>query len=504
MKPLSEGGEGGGIAFPRIPIVLASHAKTNGAYPTNPRIPRHHSPSLPIIPPLVPTPPSNLPAASKPLHIVLLNQAFYPDVVATAQMGKDLADALVRRGHKVTAVASRSIYGKSGAVLAKSEEVAVSANPDRKGEGGAKALAGASGSAGGVISIRRVGASLFGKASIAARIADFALFYLLATFRVLTLKKPDVVICYTTPPFIALVGLLCKWLRGSRAVYWVMDLYPDLPIACGVMKEKALPTRLFERLNRFLLKHSDVDVVLGRCMQDRVLSKGTPASKVVHIPVWSDLAPPASSPSEPPPEGGGRSAPNPFRAAWNPTNACLVMYSGNFGLGHDAATICDAMLRLKDEPDIRFVFVGGGKRRKEVESFIAQHHLTNAAYRDYVPREQLNDSLAAADLHLISLKEGVEGIMVPSKLFGIMAIARPSIFVGHPTSEIARLLAESDSGLTVREGQGEALANAIRDLARDPQRREHMGRNAAASLAGHYDMQTACAMWCELVERLGA
>ncbi len=421
------------------------------------------------------------PNPTKPLHIVLLNQAFHPDVVATAQMGKDLADALVRRGHKVTAVASRSIYGKAGAVLPKSEDVVVPGAPTP-------------------IHIRRVGASLFGKSSIAARIADFALFYLLATLKVLFLKKPDVIICYTTPPFIALVGLLCKWLRGSRAIYWVMDLYPDLPIACGIMKEKALPTRLFERLNRFLLKHSDIDVVLGRCMQDRVLSKGTPARKVVHIPVWSDLAPPQAT--MPPAEGGGSVPANPFRHLWNPTNATLVMYSGNFGLGHDAATICHAMLLLKDEPDIRFVFVGGGKRRKEVESFIAQHHLTNATYRDYVPREQLNDSLAAADIHLISLKEGVEGIMVPSKLFGIMAIARPSIFVGHPTSEIARVLAESDAGLTVREGQGEALANAIRDLARDAQRREQMGRNAAASLAGRYDMQTACAMWCELVEGL--
>lgn len=441
---------------------------------------------------------------TKPLHIVLLNQAFHPDVVATAQMGKDLADALVRRGHTVTAVASRSIYGKSGAVLPKSDDVAVAGAPNP-------------------IHIRRVGASLFGKASIAARIADFALFYLLATLKVLFLKKPDVIICYTTPPFIALVGLLCKWLRGSRAIYWVMDLYPDLPIACGVMKEKALPTRLFERLNRFLLKHSDIDVVLGRCMQDRVLSKGTPASKVVHIPVWSDLAPPLPDgggrgvglPSAPPPlpaaevsresssvtQGASPASSNPFRQLWNPTQACLVMYSGNFGLGHDASTICDAMLRLKDDASIQFVFVGGGKRRKEVESFIAQHNLTNATYRDYVPREQLNDSLAAADLHLISLKEGVEGIMVPSKLFGIMAIARPSIFVGNPTSEIARVLAESDSGLTIREGQGEALANAIRDLAHNLQRRTAMGQRAAAALAGHYDMQTACRMWCELIEK---
>ncbi len=362
------------------------------------------------------------------MHVVLLNQAFHPDVVATAQMGKDLADHLVRQGHHVTAVASRSIYGKKGAVLPSHERIEVKR---------------ADGTIAGHVEVRRVGFSLFGKASIAARIMDFALFYVLATLRVLTLKKPDVVVSYTTPPFIALVGLLCKWLRGSRAVYWVMDLYPDLPVACGVMREGALPTRFFEGVNRFLLRNSDANVVLGRCMRDRVLAKGVPASKVELVPVWSDLA--DLTPVAP--------DANLLRKEWGLTGKVVVMYSGNFGLGHDATTICGAMERLKDREDIAFVFVGGGKRRKEVEAFIREKGLKNAQYRDYVARERLNESLGLADVHLISLKQGVEGIMVPSKLFGIMAVARPGIFVGDPSSEIARVLEESHSGLTPLEDQ---------------------------------------------------
>lgn len=411
------------------------------------------------------------------MHVVLLNQAFHPDVVATAQMGKDLADHLVRHGHDVTAVASRSIYGKKGASLPAREQIEV------------KHL---DGTIAGYIDVRRVGFSLFGKASILARIMDFALFYVLATLRVLTLKKPDVVVSYTTPPFIALVGLFCKWLRGSKAVYWVMDLYPDLPVACGVMREGAAPTRFFEGVNRFLLRKSDANVVLGRCMRDRVLAKGVPASKVELVPVWSDLADLAPVAPDA----------NTLRTEWGLAGKLIVMYSGNFGLGHDATTICNAMEILRDRDDIAFVFVGGGKRRKEVEAFIRDKNLKNAQYRDYVARERLNESLGLADVHLISLKQGVEGIMVPSKLFGIMAVARPGIFVGDPSSEIARVLNESASGLTVREGDAQGLADAILTMAGDARQREQMGHNAIDHVHGRYDAASACAMWERLLTKM--
>lgn len=403
------------------------------------------------------------------MHVVLLNQPFYPDVVATAQMGKDLADELVRRGHTVTAVASRSIYGQTGAALPKRETI----------DG---------------IEVRRLGVSIFGKKGIAARVADFALFHALAAVRVVTLKKPDVVVSYTTPPFIAVVGLIARLVRGSRAVYWVMDLYPDVPVACGVMKERSLLTRMFERLSRVLLRRSDVSVVLGRCMQERVLSKGIPAEKVKLIPVWADLTG----------ISGVERDRSPYREKWALGNAFTVMYSGNFGIGHDATTICDAMLRLKDRDDIKWVFVGSGKRKKEVLAFIEQHGLKNAQWREYVPREELGLSLAAADVHLISIKEGVEGLVVPSKLLGILAAGRASIYVGSPSAETARVLSESGAGVCVREGEGEKLAAAVLRYKDDPALLAETGARARREIAGKYDMQTATKMWADLLEEVVA
>ncbi len=407
------------------------------------------------------------------MHVVLLNQAFHPDVVATAQMAKDLADELARRGHTVTAIASRSIYGQKGAALPARETIAV--------EGAAQP-----------ISARRIGFSLFGKAGTLARVADFGFFYLLATFALFRTKKPDVVVGFSTPPYIALLALFHRFFRGGRAVYWAMDLYPDVMVASGMLRDGSLPMRLLDRLHRRIVRSADATVVLGRCMKARVEARAGASERIRFIPVWSD-------------ESGVRPVPrgtNPLRAAWNLGDAFTVMYSGNFGLGHDADTVTGAMAALKDDPSVRFLFVGGGKRRPQIEKFIADNRISTAAYHDYQPRERLAESLSAGDVHIISLREGMQGLIVPSKLFGVLAAGRPAIFIGNPESEIARILTENACGFVVREGDAEGLANAIRRLATDPALAQKMGEAARGAFLGKYDKTTACAAWCDLLESL--
>ncbi|MCA9311198.1 MAG: glycosyltransferase family 4 protein, partial [Phycisphaerales bacterium] len=377
----------------------------------------------------------------------------------------DLAKHLVGHGHEVAVVASRSIYGSKGAALPKRETI----------DG---------------IEIHRVGKSLFGKTSIVARIADFALFYLLAGMKVLFGKKHDVIVCFTTPPFIAMVGWLARIFRRTRFVYWVMDLYPDLPVACEVMKPRGLSTRFFEALNRFCLRRADRTVVLGRCMEERVIAKGVKPDHVTRIGVWSDQDEVKPIPRDE----------NPYRTEWNLGDRFVVMYSGNFGLGHDVDTMCRAAEMLKDDDSIRFVFAGGGKKKAIVEQFVNEHELGNCVLAPYQPREKLDQSLSVADLHLATLLEGVEGIMVPCKLFGIMAAGRPCVFIGHPASELARVLDEHDAGFNVRQGDADDLVRIIKELAADRSRAEHMGDNARRALGEAYDRDAACEAWREMLE----
>ena len=401
------------------------------------------------------------------MRVLLLNQVYYPDVAATAQHAHDLARHLVHHGHQVTAIASRSFYGQKGAALPRRETV----------DG---------------VHIIRVGRSLFGKSGIIARIADFALFYLAAGTRAIFGRKHDVVICFTTPPFIALVGWLLRLTRRSRFVYWVMDLYPDLPVACGVMKPRSLPTRFFTAVNRFCLRRVDRTVVLGRCMEQLVRAHGGTGDNVRRIGVWA-----AQSDTTPIPRDE-----NPYRTRWDLGDRFVVMYSGNFGLGHDVQTMCDAAERLRDDDRIRFVFVGGGKKKGIVEDFVRAHNLSNCVLAPYQPLENLHESLSCADLHLASLLEGVEGIMVPCKLFGVMAARRACVFIGHPSSELARVLDEHDCGFNVRQGDVDGLVGIIERLRDDAQECERLGENAYRALHEAYDSESSCERWRELLEEL--
>jgi len=399
------------------------------------------------------------------LRVLFINQVYHPDVAATAQHAHDLALHLVRSGHEVSVVASRSLYGHKGAVLPRRETV----------EG---------------VEVHRVGRSFFGKAGILARVADFAYFYLAATMAALRIRRPDVVVCLTTPPFIALLGWLLRVVRRCRYVYWVMDLYPDLPVACGVMRPRSLVTRLFEAVNRFCLRRADRVVVLGRCMRQRVAEKGVDRGQIVRIGVWSD-----HDEVKPIPRSE-----NPYLKQWNLGDRFVVMYSGNFGLGHDVDTMCRAAQQLNADDRITFVFVGGGKKKTIVDEFVKSHDLGNVVLAPYQPREALDGSLSCADVHLASLLESVEGVMVPSKLFGIMAAERPTIFIGPPGSELARVLLEYDCGVVVRPGDVTGLVKTIREMVEDPHRVESMGQNARRALIAAFDRGTACATWQRLLE----
>ncbi|GAB4187473.1 MAG: glycosyltransferase family 4 protein [Phycisphaeraceae bacterium] len=398
------------------------------------------------------------------MRIILLNQAFYPDHAATAQHAHDLARHLVRHGHDVAVVASRSIYGSKGAALPKYENV----------DG---------------IEVHRVGKSLFGKSTILARMIDFALFYVLALTKVMTIRRPDVIVPFSTPPFIVLVGWMLKVFKRCKVVYWVMDLYPDVPIAFGLMKPTSPTARLLERLHRFCFRHCDRSVVLGRCMRDLLLSKDIPAEKIALIPPWADV-----EELEPLPRDD-----NPLRTEWELHNNFIVMYSGNLGLAHDIDTIRGAMVALKDRPDIRFVFIGGGKHMTQLQSFCEEQKLDNVLFKPYQPREAIRASLSLADLHLISQAESMTGLLVPSKLYGIMAAGRASVFIGNEKAEVGRVLQETGSGRIVPVGDVQGLTETIIGLADDPEACRRMGDAARQAMQTTYDRRHACKAWEDLL-----
>lgn len=376
------------------------------------------------------------------MRILIINQAFWPDVVATSQLMTDWAEHLATHGHEVHVIASRSVYGQQGGALPRRETYQ------------------------GTI-IHRVGLNLFRKGGILTRLIDFGLFHILAFFTAMFLPRPEVVVCLTTPPFIGVVGRAMQMLRGSRYVQYEMDLYPDVPVALGVMKPQSFLTRRFEGLHRYLLRKADRVIVLGRCMQRVIAAKGIAPEKMVLVTPWAD-------PEQIVPL---RREVNAFRREHGLQDKLVVMYSGNLGLGHDISTLCAAMERLyKDgeqnprDREMAFVFIGGGKRMGEVAAFVKAHGLPELLMLGYQPREKLSETLSAGDLHLITQAAGTTGLIVPSKYYGILAAGRPSLYIGPLDTEVALSIREQELGTVLEIGQVEECVAYLRQWRDRPER----------------------------------
>ena len=372
-----------------------------------------------------------------------------------------------RKGHTVTAVASRSAYGERGNSFAKAERV-----DD--------------------VLIERIGTNRFGKAGLLGRAIDFAAFHLLATWRVARLPKQDVVICLTTPPFVVLIGLLLKAMRGSKVIYWVMDLYPDIAVSFGAINHRSPVASVLDFLHRWALQRCDGIVVLGRCMRDRILAKGVSSTVLEVINTWSNPDEVAF------PEGKT----NEFRTQWAPNGEVLLMYSGNFGLGHDFETLVDALASLPPLPSWRIALVGGGKRKAEFIAMLRSQTSCQFAEAPHQPREQLGELLCAADIHLVTLKNGFEGLMVPSKFYGAMSAGKPVLFIGPRTSEVALAIQDSCAGIVVEPGDADSLRRALADVISNSALRAEMAARALQFAKTKWSSEIALERWSDLIERI--
>ena len=377
------------------------------------------------------------------MKLVLINQYYPPDTAPTGCYLHDLARTLVARGHEVLVVCSRRAYNGTGTYPAES------------------ILDG--------VVVRRVAATGWGRRHAVGKILDYVSFYLsLAWFLALHTGRPQVVVALTTPPH---VGLLARWaarLRGARHVHWIMDIYPDVLAAHGAMSNRSFFYRVLESLTRRELRDSALVVGLGDDMAERLNRYLEPPARARSLPLWTDPA------LQPWPAG---QVPE-FRRQQGWSNDELVlMYSGNMGRGHRLGEFLEAARRLKGEQNARWVFAGGGKRRREVEDALARDPSLRLQLFPYAPAERLREHLCSADVHLVSLDSSWQGCMVPSKFQGIFAVGRPVILVSGPDNSLACWVRESGGGWVIPENDVEALVAAVRQAA-DPAERRRRGEAA--------------------------
>ena len=361
------------------------------------------------------------------MKILLLNQCFYPDVVSTAQHLTDLATELAARGHEVTVVTSDRGYDEPGTRFKRHE----------RWQG---------------IEIIRIPSVSFGKQGRWRRAFNFASFLFVCSLRLLTLKRFDQTIALTSPPLISFLAALFVKLKGGRFCFWVMDLNPDEAIAAGWLDEKSMTSRLLQRMLRYSFSAATQTIVLDRFMKERVIAKG--AERVAIVPPWSHDDHVSYSEA-------GREA---FRQRHGLRDKFVVMYSGNHSPCHPLDTLLDAARVLEKRDEIVFCFVGGGSEQAKVR----ESGLSNVMCLPYQPLDELSSSLSAADLHVVVMGEKFVGIVHPCKVYNILAVGAPALYIGPEPSHVTDIHGQF---LRARHGDVDAVVAAISEAMTNPTRK---------------------------------
>jgi putative colanic acid biosynthesis glycosyltransferase WcaI len=391
------------------------------------------------------------------VKILLINQFFYPDEAATSQFLTDLAAGLRDRGHVVEVICGRTSYSPGAGDGMRG--VAVHR---------VRTLAGG----------RRSG--LFGKA------AGYLSFLASAARRLATLPPADVVVVLSTPPMLGVLGVLAKRWGHGRFVYWVQDIYPEIAESFGVLRWKPL-NALFQSWMVDVYGAADAVVVLGGDMKQKLLDSYSVSERAEIVHHW-----PLS-------EWDGDRDPVRRRLGWD--RDFVLLYSGNLGRAHDAQTFLEGFRIFSEaHPEALLVIAGDGHRRAEVEAFAQAHPQLRISRLGHQPREELAGFLAAADVHLVSQRPEADGLVVPSKIYGILESGRPMTFVGSALNEVAALLKKYGIGARVEPGDAAALAAAWEELRRNPTACAQMGKNARQLARGPFSRKTGLARLAGLIE----
>jgi hypothetical protein len=365
------------------------------------------------------------------MRFLIITQVFYPDTVSVSQHISDLAFKLSEEGHNVNVLTSLYPYEEKNNTYKLKESI-------------------------NGVDIERLYQSSFGKKNIISRVLDFFTFYCSITFKLIFLNrnKYDVILGTTVPPLLSFIGIIiAKW-KKIKFVYWVMDLQPELSISSGLIKKDSLTALLFTFFGNYIIKHSNKVISLDRFMTNYLLSRGA-KNNISTIPVWpviNDVY------------NGARML-NPFRLENNFGERIVIMYSGNHAYVHPLDTLLETALRLKDNLNFLFVFVGGGVRKKDVTEFKNKFQLNNIVQLPFQPRENIHNSLGSSDIQVVILGDGQVGYTHPNKVYGALYIGKSILYIGPKESHVGDILDELNRNIHVEHGEVDRLVNELNQFA---------------------------------------
>jgi colanic acid biosynthesis glycosyl transferase WcaI len=402
-------------------------------------------------------------------RLIFVNRFFFPDHSATSQILSDLAFHFASAGRDVHIVTSTQIYDDAKATLPVSEIIKA-------------------------VHVHRVPSTRFGRSGLLGRAIDYLSFYRSMWQCLVALVQPsDMIVAKTDPPLTSIIALAAARRKGGRLVNWLQDIYPETAIELRVpLMRGPLISMLTVLRNRSLLD-AEATVVVGDLMARKVETLGAPPARVHVITNWcndDNIRPIAQSE-------------NPLRQAWGLADKFVLGYSGNLGRAHEFETVLAAAKLLRNDPHITFLMIGGGKRFDELSRAVKDQGLASSfRFMPYQEQKMVPYSLAVADAHWLSLNPRLEGLLVPSKFYGIAAAGKAIVVIADKNGEIARLVQQYGCGIVIAPGDSDSLVDALRSLSNAPDTVSEMGRKARAMLDAHFTRQKALERWSELLRQL--
>ena len=407
--------------------------------------------------------------------ILVIQQHFYPEVAATGQLLLDLCEDLVKAGYKV-----KVITGNPTEIPQGGEKENILRKENYKG-----------------IEIFRLRNSTFNKYRMAGRVLNYLTFHFLVFSRVLFYERPHLVFVLSTPPFISFSGLMLKTLKKSKVIYNVQDLFPDLAIELGKLKNK-LFIGFLKKLSVLIVRKVDKVVVVGEYMEKKIreelLKETIENNHIITIHNWAD--------GDEIKVLRGNIEDNFLRKKWGLEGKFVVLYSGNIGYLHEFDTIISAADFLAKEglKEIVFVFIGEGIKKNYIEGKVREKGLNNILFFPYQSREMLIYSLGLANVSLVTLEKDFEGMVVPSKIYGILASGRPVIAVVGGESEIVGIIRKGKCGKIVKIRDYRALANNIMDYYKNSKKCREDGLNGRRCFEKNFDRKIATKKYIEVIK----
>jgi glycosyltransferase involved in cell wall biosynthesis len=284
------------------------------------------------------------------------------------------------------------------------------------------------------------------------RIIDYLSFYFSSFTILLKLaKKDDAIVAKTDPPLISVVAAVIAKLKRAHLYNWLQDLFPEVAAELKVKFAHGLPYEIIKKIRNKTLLQAKMNIAIGELFAEKLKVEGIPKEKITIIHNWANedqlkLIPHTK---------------NLFRKKWNLEGKFVVGYSGNLGRSHNFSTIISAAENLKNDNHIRFLFIGGGAQLEDIKQECLHKGLNNVLFKPYQPREKLSESLSVSDLHLVSLKPELEGLILPCKFYGILAVGRPVLFIGSLEGELSTIINSQKCGYVVAQGDADHLTKSI-------------------------------------------